>query len=318
MSEGPGSRPVRTLDMPRVADRFTFLYLERCLVNRDANAITAIDGRGTVHIPSAAVSCLLLGPGTNVTHQAMVLLGESGVSVSWVGERAIRTYASGRSLARNTRYLQQQATLWADRKSRLRVSRTMYDMRFPDEANDHLTLHQLRGKEGVRVRSIYRMESRRTGVAWKGREYDKEDWAAGDPVNRALSAGNACLYGIVNSVIMALGLSPGLGFVHHGNELAFVHDIADLYKAHITIPIAFTVAATLQDLKRLDQDVRRSVRDRATDLHLLERIVTDLQCVLELDVQALDKAYDLTEDLLRLWNDAGGDVAGGVNYGDPW
>lgn len=38
-------------------------------------------------------------------------------------------------------------------------------------------------------------------------------------------------------------LFPGLGFVHIGHSLSFVYDIADLYKAEITIPIAFRLAA---------------------------------------------------------------------------
>lgn len=40
----------------------------------------------------------------------------------------------------------------------------------------------------------------------------------------------ACLYGVVHSVIVALGCSPALGFVHVDHERSFVYDIADLYK----------------------------------------------------------------------------------------
>ncbi|MCQ8206849.1 hypothetical protein NPS74_03960, partial [Cutibacterium acnes subsp. acnes] len=35
---------------------------------------------GTVHVPASIIGALLLGPGTNVTHQAMVLLTESGAA----------------------------------------------------------------------------------------------------------------------------------------------------------------------------------------------------------------------------------------------
>ena len=54
---------------------------------------------------------------------------------------------------------------------------------------------------------------------------------------------HACLYGLAHAVIVALGCEPGLGFVHVGHECSFVYDIADLYKAEVTIPIAFEVAA---------------------------------------------------------------------------
>jgi len=58
-----------------------------------------------------------------------------------------------------------------------------------------------------------------------------------------LSAANASLYGVVHSAVAALGCSPGLGFVHTGHAHAFVHDMADLYKASVTIPAAFDAVA---------------------------------------------------------------------------
>jgi CRISPR-associated protein Cas1 len=100
----------------------SFIYLERRIVHRDSNAITARDERGVVHIPAAAVGVLLLGPGTNVTHQAMMLLAESGSTAVWVGEQGVRYYAHGRSLASSTRLLEAQAALVSDRVSRLAVA----------------------------------------------------------------------------------------------------------------------------------------------------------------------------------------------------
>lgn len=310
----PGGRPVAIAELPRVADRITFLYLERCSLGRDQNAITASDYRGTVHIPSAGISCLLLGPGSSVTHQAMNLLGDSGVTVIWVGEGATRVYASGRPLARSTRYLQRQVRLWADEDSRLRVCRNMYAMRFPDDVTDGLTLDQLRGKEGARVRAIYRRESRRTGVEWQGRVYQSGEWEFADAVNQALSAGNAALYGVTHAAVEALGLSAGLGFVHTGSALSFVHDVADLYKADLTIPIAFEVAAF--PTSSLASDVRVRVRERARELKLLPQVVKDLRALLEID-EAMT-AEDLTEDINRLWDELGPEVAGGRNYEDLW
>ena len=97
------------------------------------------------------------------------------------------------------------------------------------------------------MRQVYRKASKDTGVPWSGRLYRPEDFASGDAVNQALSAGHACLYGLAHAVIVALGCAPGLGFVHVGHECSFVYDIADLYKAEVTIPIAFEVAAQAPD-----------------------------------------------------------------------
>ncbi|WP_337661691.1 hypothetical protein [Actinoalloteichus sp. AHMU CJ021] len=71
----------------RATDRLTFVYLEHCVVHRDANAITSRDERGTFHIPAATLSVLMLGPGTTISHHAVNLLAESrspgGRRVTW-------------------------------------------------------------------------------------------------------------------------------------------------------------------------------------------------------------------------------------------
>ena len=54
----PGVRPPDPKDLVRVRDRLTFLYVERCTINRDSNAITVADGHGIAHVPAAALSVL--------------------------------------------------------------------------------------------------------------------------------------------------------------------------------------------------------------------------------------------------------------------
>lgn len=243
----------------RAQDRLSFVYLERCVVHRDANAITARDAKGTVHIPAATLGAVLLGPGTTVSQQAMLLLAESGSTAVWVGEQGVRYYAHGRSLARSSRLLETQAALVSHQRARLRVARQMYAMRFPGEDASRLTMQQLRGREGARVRQLYRHHSERTGVPWTRRDYDTGDFSGGTPVNQALSAANTSLYGVVHAVIVALGCAPGLGFVHTGHILSFVFDIADLYKADVAIPIAFDIAA--RDVADIGAETRRAVRD---------------------------------------------------------
>lgn len=97
--------------LPQIGDRMTFIYLERCRINRSDNAITATDDRGTIHIPAAAISVILLGPGSNITHRAMELVGDAGVSIAWVGEHGVRYYASGRPLTTSSHLLMRQAEL---------------------------------------------------------------------------------------------------------------------------------------------------------------------------------------------------------------
>ncbi|MFE3758030.1 type I-E CRISPR-associated endonuclease Cas1e [Nocardia tengchongensis] len=316
MNEIPGVRPVRIGELVRAQDRLTFIYLERAVVHRDANAITATDERGVVHIPAATLGALILGPGTRVTHQAMMLLAESGSTAVWVGERGVRYYAHGRSLARSSRLLQAQAAAVSNQATRLRVARAMYAMRFPDEDTSGLTMQQLRGREGARVRRIYRENAERAGIEWNRRDYNPNDFSASDPVNQALSAATTCLYGIAHAVIVAVGCSPGLGFVHTGHERSFVFDLADLYKAEFAIPVAFDVAAEQPD--DIGATTRRAVRDVVHAGGLLSRCCKDIYTLLLPD--APDAAEEWDADVVELW-DRKGNVAGGISYDDeevPW
>lgn len=295
--------------LPQIRDRMTFLYLERCQINRQDSAITVIDEEGLVLIPAAAISVLLLGPGATVTHRAMELIGDAGVCIIWVGEHGVRYYASGRPLTHKAGLLMRQAALASNQKQHLEVVRKMYQLRFPGEDISHLTLPQLRGREGARVRSAYRRAAEEWGIDWNGRVYDPENFAEGDAVNQALSAGHACLYGLAHAVIVAMGCSAGLGFVHIGHENSFVYDIADLYKAETTIPIAFEIAAQQSD--DLPAMTRRRVRDIFVQQHILERMVRDIKWLLS------DSEENSTpgEDTVLLWNNQREALRNGVSYG---
>lgn len=170
----PGMPPAELTQLVRAEDRISFVYVERCVVHRDDNAITATDDRGVRHIPAATIGALMLGPGTRLSHAAATLLADSGSTVVWVGESGVRYYAHGRGLTASSRLLIRQAALVSNQSSRLRVARAMYAMRFPGEDVRGLTMQQLRGREGARVRRAYRQAADRYGVQWNRREYDPD------------------------------------------------------------------------------------------------------------------------------------------------
>ncbi|MFF0541993.1 type I-E CRISPR-associated endonuclease Cas1e [Nocardia thailandica] len=318
MTDQPGRRPVSIGELVRTKDRLSFIYLERATVHRDGNAITSTDERGVVHVPAATIGALLFGPGTRVTHQAMMLLADSGATAVWVGERGVRYYAHGRSLARSSRLLEAQAAAVSNQSSRLRVARAMYEMRFPGEDVHGLTMQQLRGREGARVRRLYRLHAERTGVAWDRRDYNPADFDSSDAINKALSSATTCLYGVVHAVVVALGCSAGLGFVHTGHERSFVFDLADLYKAEFAIPPAFDAVAEGSD--DIPATTRRAVRDAVHAGKLLERCCADIHRLLLPDEPSTDIEWDT--DVVELW-DRKGNVAGGISYSEddedvPW
>ncbi len=267
-------------ELPKLRDSLSYLYVEHAVLNRKHNAVECVDAQGAILIPIASLAVLLLGPGTSITHAAIRALADNGCSIMWVGEDATRFYAQGLGETRKGHRLVRQAELVSDPSKRTEVVLRMYRKRFGHELDPSLTLPQIRGLEGSRLRQAYAEASRRFGVAWAGRHYDRSNWAASDPLNRALSAANALLNGICHVAIVSGGYSPGLGFIHTGKQLSFVYDVADFYKTEITIPTAFATVAASAD--RVDSRVRAACRERFKQARLLERILPDIDEVLGL------------------------------------
>lgn len=304
-----GAKKTELSELPRISDRVSFIYVEHAKINRIDSAITVSDYRGLVNIPVSLIGVLMLGPGTDISHRAMEILGDVGTSVIWVGERGVRYYAHGRSLAHSTRFLEKQAKLVSNKRTRLDVARKMYAMRFKGEDVSNLTMQQLRGREGSRIRKVYRDCSKKFNVKWEKRDYKVDDFEDGDPVNQALSALNVSLYGVCHSVIVAIGMSPGLGFVHTGHDKSFVYDIADLYKAEITIPLAFELASKYKEGDDIGKLARLILRDRMVDGKLMRKIVEDLQFLMDVPV---DERLDI--DSIELWDDKDTNVKYGISY----
>ena len=269
-------------ELPKLRDSLSYLYIEHSIVDRKDNAIEYIQEDGRVMVPIAALCVLMLGPGTSISHAAIKVLAENGVSIIWVGEESTRCYAQGLGETRKSYHIIYQAELVCDPVSRGRVVKNMYRYRFSDLGNDDAGLQQLRGMEGARVKKAYAEASKKYGVRWSGRQYNRGEWADADPINRALSAANALLNGICHAAIVSGGYSPALGFIHTGRQLSFVYDIADLYKTEITIPIAFQIVA--ESMQSVEKRTRMACRDKMREARLLQRILPDIDSLLEMKI----------------------------------
>ena len=298
MKKKYGAKKPELEELGRVRDRISFLYLEHAKLNREDSAIKVLDDRGIVLVPVALISVLLLGPGVDITHRAMELIGDSGTAVVWVGENGVRQYAHGRALNHSSRLLEAQAKLVSNKRTRVEVARKMYQMRFPNEDVSKLSMEQLRGKEGARVRKVYRDQSLKTGVAWERREYDPDNFEASTPINKALTEAHQALYGLSYSVIVALGASPGLGFVHTGHDLAFVYDFADLFE-------------TVKKFGKVDisDNTRLAMRSAFSSGKLLLQMVADLKYLLNIKDDT-----DENFAVMHLWDDKQGLQKFGVQY----
>lgn len=297
--------------LPKFSDGWSYLYIEHCKVDQEDRAIAFHDQAGKTPVPCANLALLMLGPGVSITHAAISVLADHGCLVAWCGEQGVRFYATGMGETRGAANFLHQARMWAHELSHMQVVRRLYQMRFAEKFDSSLTLQQIRGIEGVRVRDAYAKAARDAGIEWSGRNYKRDEWSKADAANRALSAANSCLYGICHAAIVSAGFSPALGFIHTGKMLSFVYDVADLYKTEITVPVAFR--ATAEGQVQLERRVRIICRERFVSTRLLERIIPDIQSALMLPA-AVSSKTDFDREAAApgfLWDDLKGKVEGG-------
>lgn len=300
--------------LPRIADSLSFLYLDIVRIHQDDTGVCAEvtserHGTETVYLPTAALSCVLLGPGTSITARALATFARHNTTVLITGSGGVRCYAAALPDSLSTTWLERQTRAWTDDTHRLAIATAMYERRFgTGTVPPGTTLAQLRGLEGQRVKAHYRLLAKQYKIGRFRRAYDPASWDTQDPVNLALSSANTCLYGIVHAAILALGCSPALGYVHSGNQQAFVYDIADLYKAELTIPLAFSLHASTNP----EAEARRSFRDGLRLFALLPRIVTNIQTLL--DPTTPRDVPDPEEQLIDLWDPITGTLPGGTNH----
>lgn len=294
--------------MPRFDDRWSFLYLEHGRMEQEEASLAFVGKEGATQVPLNQVGLVQLGPGTSVTHAAMKALMDNNSLVCWTGDGGARLYAHGASGGRTSRRLLRQAGLFCNPESRIEVIRRMYERRFPDPLPPGVTLEQVRGMEGARVRAAYQAAARKYGVAWGRRSYEPGNWDYADPVNRALSTANALLYGVCHAAILAAGYSPAIGFIHTGKMLSFVYDVADFYKTETSIPAAFQAA---QASAEVEARVRAACRDVFHEQRIMERCLPDIAEVLN---AGDDTGEDAEESEGRIISLADGAEAGRL----PW
>jgi len=260
-------------------ERVSLLFIEKGQIDVLDGAFVVIDKTGTrTQIPVGSIACLMLEPGTRVSHRAVAQAARCGTLLAWVGEAGVRLYSSGQPGGARADRLLYQARLALDDKARLNVVRKMYEMRFGERPPERRSIDQLRGIEGVRVRTMYETLAKRHGVKWTRRNYDPDNWDSGDLPNRCLSAATSCLYGITEAAVLAAGYAPAVGFIHTGKPLSFVYDIADIFKFHTVVPLAFQVAA--RKSSECERTVRLGCRDLFRKENILARIIPTIEEIL--------------------------------------
>ena len=283
--------PLPPLKPVPIKDRISVVYVEKGNLDVIDGAFVVVDKSGIrTQVPIGGVACLMLEPGTRVSHAAVTYASRVGCLLVWVGEAGVRLYAAGQPGGARSDRLLYQAKLALDDSARLKVVRKMYSLRFGEEPPARRSVQQLQGIEGVRVRKMYELLARQYRVPWKVRNYDHTQWGSGDLANRCLSAANACLYGICEAAILAAGYAPAIGFIHSGKPQSFVYDIGDLFKFDTVVPVAFRVAA--RKPREPEREVRLACRDAFRQTRLLRRIIPTIEEVLASGELAVPKAHE--------------------------
>lgn len=128
-----------------IKERVSLFYVKYGNLDVLDGAFVVVDENGVrTHIPIGGVACLMLEPGSRISHAAVALAARVGCLICWIGESGVRLYSAGQPGGARSDRLLYQAKLALDEDARLKVVRQMYRFRliFPRKSghNEELVL----------------------------------------------------------------------------------------------------------------------------------------------------------------------------------
>ena len=258
------------------ADRYGLLWLERGNLFVEKGTLRFLSAgsanleAGAYDIPYQTLSMLLLGPGTTVSHDVFRLAGSHGVGLVAIGEGGVRMYTAPPLSPDHSTLARRQVTLWSSPKERLRTVLKMYELRFGEQLPT-TNVEELRGIEGVRVRSSYKLLAQRYGIPWQQRKFDRAHPEKNDDINNAVNHAATAVYAAASIAVAATATIPQLCFIHEAAYDAFGLDIADIFRMKITIPIAFQ--GLRRNLEEPQTGIERHVRKMAGSVFAREHFI---------------------------------------------
>lgn len=239
---------------------------------------------GEYGIPHQGLSTLLMGPGTTISQDALRILALHGAAVLAVGSGGVRIYSAPPLVPDESLVARRQAMLWADADRRTFVARKMFAIRF-GEVFPHRSLDVLRGIEGGRIKKVYEIQAARHKVPWNGRRFDRARPEDADLVNQAINHAATALYALSAIAVYSVGAIPQLGFIQEASGDAFCLDVADLYRATVTVPSAFQCARFVMDNPEasLERHVRREINKVSARMGLVDEMIDRIKELLDDD-----------------------------------
>jgi len=271
------------------ADRHGVLYLDRGVLTVEDGCLHFSSGGGVLaagdyQLPHQALSALLIGPGTSLSHDVLRVLARHGTSLVAVGTDATRLYTAPALGPDRSDVARAQVRAWADDKTRIGIARKMYARRL-GEVLPHRELDVLRGIEGARVKESYKLLAQSFGLAWKKRDYNRANPDAADVANQAVNHASTAVRAAAGVAVAAAAAIPQLGFIHEDSGQSFVLDVADLYRESVTLRIAFHAAKRIE--QGADDTVDRLVRQTAARefrrIGLVPKMIDDIKGLFGID-----------------------------------
>jgi len=295
MSSTPGLLPGRLgLAASRIphADRHGLVWLEHGRLSVEDGTLRFVAAKsesfdpGDYAIPYQAVSMILLGPGTGLTHDVLRLAARHGLLIAAVGEGGVKCYTAPPMGQGRADVARAHASRWADPKQRLDTARRLYAWRF-GRVLPHRDIETLRGIEGARIKESYRLVAQRFGIEWRGRRYDRDNPLAADLPNQAINHAATFVEAAADIAVAAVGALPPLGFIHEDSSNAFTLDVADLYRVDIVLPLAFGAVQAVTQGKA--DNLEREVRRRAAHTFRQEKLIPRM-------IERIKELFDVNDD----------------------
>lgn len=272
----PGRLGLETARIPHV-DRHGLLWLRRGHLAVEAGTLhfaTMGDAEmpaGDYAIPFQGVSCILIEPGTTVSHDALRLLARHGTGLVATGEGGVRMYASMPFGSHASARARRHAASWADPTERIALARRMYAWRL-GEILPVTDLMALRGIEGARMKETYKLLAQQYGISWTGRHYDRQHPERNDIVNQAINHAASATEAAAMVAVAVSGTIAPLGFIHEDAGIAFALDVSDLFRDTVTLPVAFSSVRQCRSLEQIE----RVTRKQAATVFRRERVVSKM------------------------------------------
>ncbi|CCG07922.1 type I-E CRISPR-associated endonuclease Cas1e [Pararhodospirillum photometricum] len=265
--------------------RHGLVYLEYCRLSIDNGSLTLrYDESGEeAELPYQAVSAILLGPGTTITHDAIRHLSAHGTAFMAVGSEGTRLYTAPPLFERSADLAHKQAVYFASDTTRLMVALRMYEKRFGERPRVS-SLDALRGMEAQRIKRSYELLAAQEKIDWKGRHFDRGAPEAADLPNQAINHAVTALEAAVAIGVAATGTVPQLGFLHEAPGIAWTLDLCDLYRTTVTVPLAFRAVREINEGRhpnqRLERVVRLMMARALTRSSLIDTVIDDIKEIL--------------------------------------